>query len=101
MDQSWTTAWTSPEGAQRVAAFAEVFLRACAVGAPCDELAVGLANAVLDASDARLALKVLESESHRIAFATELAGRVLDEHTRQAGAPAEPVDPQSGRGSRG
>lgn len=63
---------------ERAAALAELFLRACALGAPCDDLARALANAVVDAAGARLALEVLEGGEHRLARATELAGRVLD-----------------------
>ena len=63
---------------ERTAALAELFLRACALGAPCDDLAVALAKAVVDAAGARLALEVLDGGEHRLARATELAGRVLD-----------------------
>ena len=63
---------------ERTAALAELFLRACALGAPCNDLALALANAVVDAAGARLALEVLDGGEHRLARATELAGRVLD-----------------------
>jgi hypothetical protein len=63
---------------ERTAALAELFLRACALGAPCDDLALALANAVVDAAGARLALEVLDGGEHRLARATALAGRVLD-----------------------
>jgi len=63
---------------ERAAALAELVLRACALGAPCDDLAIALANAVVDAAGARLAVDVLAGSEHRFARATELAGRVLD-----------------------
>ena len=68
----------SQAGSERAAALADLFLRACAIGAPCDDLAVALANAVVDAAGVRLALEVLEGGEHRFARATVLAGRVLD-----------------------
>jgi hypothetical protein len=63
---------------ERTAALAELFLRACAIGAPCDDLAVALADAVVDAAGARLALEVLAGGELRFARATELAERVLE-----------------------
>jgi hypothetical protein len=65
-------------GSERTAALAELFLRACAIGAPCDDLAVALANAVVDAAGVRLALEVLAGGELRFARATELAERVLE-----------------------
>ena len=56
---------------------AELFLRACAVGAPCEDLATALAESVLEDDLIRLALDVLGCEEHRYARATELASKVL------------------------
>jgi hypothetical protein len=63
---------------------AELFLKACALGAPCGDLATALAEAVIDAAGVALAVEVLEGGEHQIARATELAARVLD-----AGAPGD------------
>jgi len=68
-------AWTSAEAPR---ALAELFLKACALGAPCGDLATALADAVVDAAGVRLAVDVLSAGEHQIARATELAGRVLD-----------------------
>ena len=84
MDQTWTTetAPNSPDetsvSAPQPTVLAELYLRACAAGAPCNDLALALANAVLDNEFVRLALSVLDSEKHRHAKATELAGKLLD-----------------------
>ena len=71
MDQAWTSA-------EAPRALAELFLKACALGAPCGDLATALAAAVVDAVGARLAVEVLAGGDHQIAHATELAARVLD-----------------------
>jgi hypothetical protein len=68
-------AWTSAEAPR---ALAELFLKACALGAPCGDLARALADAVVDAAGIRLAVEVLSGGEHQIARATELAARVLD-----------------------
>jgi hypothetical protein len=57
---------------------AELFLRACAAGAPCDDLATALAESVLDDDLVRLAFEVLDGGEHRYSRATELASAVLD-----------------------
>ena len=57
---------------------AELFLRACAVGAPCDDLAAALAESVLEDDLVRLAFEVLDCGEHRYARATKLASAVLD-----------------------
>ena len=56
----------------------ELFLRACAVGAPCDDLAAALAESVLEDELVRLALDVVEGGEYRFARATELASAVFD-----------------------
>ena len=71
MDQARTNA-------EAPRALAELFLKACALGAPCSDLAVALAAAVIDAAGVGLALEVLAGGEHRIARATALAARVLD-----------------------
>ena len=71
MDQAWT-------GSEALRPLAELFLKACALGAPCGDLAMALAGAVVDAAGVRLALEVLAGGEHQIARATELAARVLD-----------------------
>lgn len=71
MDQPWTSSETPR-------ALAELFLKACALGAPCGDLATALAEAVVDAAGVRLALEVLAGGEFQIARATELAARVLD-----------------------
>jgi hypothetical protein len=71
VDQAWTSA-------EVPRALAELFLKACALGAPCGDLATALAAAVVDAAGARLAVEVLGGGDHQIARATELAARVLD-----------------------
>ncbi len=76
MDQAWTSA-------EAPRALAELFLRACALGAPCGDLATALADAVVDAAGVRLAVEVLAGGEHQIARATELAGRVLDATRRE------------------
>jgi len=68
-------AWTSAEAPR---ALAELFLKACALGAPCGDLATALAEAVVVAAGVRLAVEVLAGGDHQIARATELAARVLD-----------------------
>ena len=85
MDQAWTNS-----EAQR--ALAELFLKACALGAPCGDLATALAEAVVDAAGVRLAVEVLAGDEHQIARATELAARVLE----AAGAGAEKTEDASG-----
>lgn len=62
----------------RIAAVADVFLRACALGAPCGELAVALANAVIDASGARVAVEILDGGEFAVARAIELAKRIIE-----------------------
>jgi hypothetical protein len=62
----------------RIAALADVFLRACALGAPCGELAMALANAVVDASGARVAVEILEGGEFAVARAIELAKQILE-----------------------
>lgn len=62
----------------RIASLADVFLRACALGAPCGELAVALANAVIDASGARVAVEILEGGEFAFARAIELAKRIIE-----------------------
>ena len=49
-----------------------------AVGAPCGDLAMALAEAVIDAAGVGLAVEVLAGGEHQIARATEFAARVLD-----------------------
>jgi hypothetical protein len=71
---------------ERTAALAELFLRACAIGAPCDDLAIALADAVVDAAGGRLALEVLAGGELRFARATELAERVLESTREEAKA---------------
>lgn len=56
---------------------AVLFLRACGAGAPCDDLALALARAVLDAPLVALARAVLDDGDHRFARATELADAIL------------------------
>ena len=68
VEQSWSNARE----------LAELFLRACAAGAPCDDLATALAECVLEDELVRLALDVLDGGEHRYARATELASAVLD-----------------------
>ena len=72
MDQAWTSA-------EAPRALAELFLKACALGAPCGDLATALAAAVIDTAGVGPALEVLAGGEHRIARATELAARVLDD----------------------
>jgi len=71
VDQAWT-------GAETLRPLAELFLKACALGAPCGDLATALAEAVVDAAGVRLAVDVLAGGEHRIARATELAALVID-----------------------
>ena len=82
MDQAWTSA-------EAPRALAELFLKACALGAPCGDLAMALAAAVVDAAGARLAVEVLAGGEHQIARATELAGRVLDATRAEASSREE------------
>ena len=82
MDQAWTSA-------EAPRALAELFLKACALDAPCDDLATALAAAVIDTTGVRLAVDVLAGGEHQIARATELAGRVLDATRRETGSPEE------------
>ena len=92
VDQPWTSgnqrcdivpvasvghAWT-PE---KLRELAEIYLRAVAVGAPANELAVALADAVLGSELVQLAQAVLSDEQYRYARATELAGKILDSMT--------------------
>jgi hypothetical protein len=68
VDQSWT----------KTERLAELFLKACAAGAPCHDLATALAESVLESVAVRLALDVLDGGDHRYARATELASAVLN-----------------------
>lgn len=89
MGQTWANQAAqqeAPQGTDRVPsaarapspeALAEVFLRACAVGAPCGELAAALAESVLADQGARLAAEVLRGGEHVHARAIELAELVL------------------------
>jgi len=92
VDQTWASEGGSGEPAETLSAdpksavLAELYLRACTAGAPCDDLAVALANAVLDSEVVRLALEVLDSEQHRHAKATELASRLLETTNTQFAA---------------
>jgi hypothetical protein len=79
VDQAWTRA-------EAPRALAELFLKACALGAPCGDLATALAAAVVDAAGVKLAVDVLAGDEHQIARATELAGRVLDGTRGEAGS---------------
>jgi hypothetical protein len=58
-------------------ALADVFLRACAVGAPCGELAVVLADTVLSHEVVRLAEEVRRGGPHAVTRAIELAEAIL------------------------
>ena len=84
MDQTWTSEQPSQSSSgalqvdERVAILAELYLRACAVGAPCNDLAEAMANAILESEVVRLAQAVLRGAKHRHASATELAARVLE-----------------------
>ena len=78
MDQAWT-------GSEALRSLAELFLKACALGAPCGDLATALAEAVVDAAGVRLAVEVLSGGEHRMARATELAARLLDTHASSEG----------------
>ncbi len=84
VDQTWASKVQpgspvdSPEATPRTSILAELYLHACAAGAPCNDLALALANAVLDSDFVQLARAVLDSEQHRHAKATELAGRLLE-----------------------
>ena len=71
---------------------AELFLKACALGAPCGDLAA----AVVDAAGARLAVEVLSDGEHQIARATELAARVLDAEATGVETRAEQTEDASG-----
>jgi hypothetical protein len=90
----WTLLWTKNEGhptaprdgADRVARVAGEYLRAGAAGLPCADLAVALAEAVLDEATVQLALRVLEVGPFAHARATELAERVLRDTARPSGA---------------
>jgi hypothetical protein len=87
-------AWTSAEAPR---ALAELFLKACALGAPCGDLALALAEAVIDAAGVGLAVEVLAGGEHQIARATELAARVLDaEATADAVTRSEATEDASG-----
>ncbi len=100
MDQTWTTEAPSKtssgplEVSERVAVLAELYLRACAAGAPCNDLAEAMAKAVLESEVVRLAQAVLSGGEHRYARATELAARVLD--AAQANASLQPTGERSG-----
>ena len=67
---------------------AELFLRACAAGAPCDDLAIALAESVLENAAVKLALDVLDGGEFRYARATELAERVLSSDAPEVEAEA-------------
>jgi len=62
-----------------VGQLADLFLRACAIGAPAGELATALAQAILDVPATALALRVLEAGEHRLARAIELAEHLLEQ----------------------
>ena len=78
MDQTWTSADAARWTPDRLRELAEIYLRAVALGAACEDLALTLARAVLTDDLGRLALAVLEDAEHRYARATELAKHVLD-----------------------
>jgi hypothetical protein len=90
VDQTWTSSELAvasavapthepkPWDGDRLRALAEVYLRAVAIGAPANELAETLAQAVLGSELVRLANAVLASDEFRTARATELAARILD-----------------------
>jgi integrase len=82
VDQMWTSKADGPSAIQwdgdRLRGLAEVYLRAVAIGAPANELAETLANAVLGSELVRLAEAVLGATEFRIARATELAAKILD-----------------------
>lgn len=77
----WTKNWTLSEGEpttpEDIARAAREYLKAGAGGLPCAGLAAAVARAVLDTTDVRLALQVLEGGPFAHARATELAARVL------------------------
>ena len=79
LNQAWT-------GSEALRSLAELFLKACALGAPCGDLATALAAAVVDAAGVKLAVDVLAGGEHQIARATELAARVLDETRGETGS---------------
>ena len=95
VDQTWTSEGGSDDPVETLSAdpksavLAELYLRACAAGAPCNDLAVALATAVLEDDAIRLAVAVLESDEHRLARATELAERVLNAASNDAGSRSE------------
>ena len=64
-------------GARHEAELAGAYLNAASRGEPCRALAVALAEAVLAAPSARLALAVLDGGPHAQVRATELAVAVL------------------------
>jgi hypothetical protein len=82
VDQTWTSDVAGLSATQwdgdRLRELAEVYLRAVAIGAPANELAETLANAVLGSELVRLAEAVLGPAEFRTARATELAARILD-----------------------
>ena len=92
VDQTWTTEASSEATAralqvtERVAVLAELYLRACAARAPCNDLAEAMAKAILESEVVRLAQVVLKGGEHRHAWATELAARVLDANRIQEGS---------------
>ena len=65
---------TSAPAAREIA---ELYLRAGAIGAPCSELAMSMAQAVLEEPVVSLAQAVLGGGEHAHARATELAGALL------------------------
>ena len=93
MDQTWTSEDAARWTPERLRELAEVYLRAVALGAACEDLALTLARAVLTDDLGRLALAVLEDDQHRYARCTELAKHVLDS--------TEQSDAKEGEGSCG
>ncbi len=91
MDQAWTSS-EAPRG------LAELVLKACALGAPCGDLATVLAEAVIEAAGVELAVEVLSGGEHQIARATELAARVLDAGALSDGAEARPKKTEDASG---
>jgi hypothetical protein len=78
VDQTWTSADAARWTPERLGELAEIYLRAVALGAACEDLALTLARAVLTDDLGRLALAVLEDDEHRYARGVELAKHVLD-----------------------
>jgi len=65
------------EAGDRVARASREYLQAGSAGLPCADLAVALAEAVLDEATVQLALRVLDGGPFAHARAAELAERVL------------------------